>query len=110
LIINPFVQLSPGPCLETGKIGAEENKETAQIGQLQPSLPPSSTGFGVAHCIMGPSGLPDLNLCAEGTVGIDSYGPFDLNLANKNFSRTMAAQARQRRTLIRRIKKLQQCG
>lgn len=99
------VLLSAGPCLETGKIGAE-NQDTNQIGQLQPLLP-STTGFDVAHSNLGPSGLPDLNVSVEGTVGIDPSGPFDLNLANRNLSRAMAAQARHRRMLICRIKKLQ---
>ncbi|KAE8057248.1 hypothetical protein FH972_013954 [Carpinus fangiana] len=97
-------KLSAGPCLETGKIGAE-NKDSDQIGQLHPLLP-SSTGSGMAHSNMG---LPDLNLSAEATVGIESSGPVNLNVANKNLGRAMAlaAQARHRRMLIRRIKKIQ---
>jgi hypothetical protein len=104
LIINPFVQLSAGPCLETGKIGAE-NKDSDQIGQLHLLLP-SSTGSGMAHSNMG---LPDLNLSAEWTVGIESSRPINLNVANKNLGRAMAlaAQARHSRILIRRIKKIQ---
>ncbi|XP_059461120.1 uncharacterized protein LOC132190216 [Corylus avellana] len=100
-------KLSSGPCLETGKIGAE-NKDSDQIGQLHPLLP-SSNGSGMAHSNMGPSGLPDLNISAEGTIGIESSGPVDLNVANKNLGRAMAlaAQARHRRMLIRRIKKIQ---
>lgn len=93
--------------METGKIGAE-NKDWDQIGQLHPLLP-SSNGSGMAHSNMGPSGLPDLNISAEGTIGIESSGPVDLNVGNKNLGRAMAlaAQARQRRMLIRRIKKIQ---
>ncbi|GMY28257.1 Dihydroxy-acid dehydratase 1 [Fagus crenata] len=72
--------------------------------QLLSSLP-SSTGFGyVVNNHVGPTGLPDLNFSPMDAIGMDSSGPYDLKLVNRNLSKEMAAQARQRRMQIYRVK------
>lgn len=74
--------------------------------QMHSSLP-TSTGFGcVVNNNEDPSSLPDLNVSIEDTVGVGSSGPFDLTVANRISYKAMAAQARQRRIQICRVKKL----
>lgn len=68
------------------------------------SILPSSNGVGMVNNNVGPLGIPDLNFSPDECVGMDSSQPFDLNLTNKNLSRAMAAQARQRRIQIYRVK------
>ncbi|KAL4650188.1 hypothetical protein ACB092_01G068900 [Castanea dentata] len=74
--------------------------------QMHSSLP-TSTGFGcVVNNNEDPSSLPDLNVSIEDTVGVGSSGPSDLTVANRISYKAMAAQARQRRIQICRVKKL----
>lgn len=55
---------------------------------------------------MGPKGVPDLSVSHEEFIQVDSYQPLDVNvtMVNKDLSRAMAAQARQRRIQINRLK------
>ncbi|XP_028765670.1 uncharacterized protein LOC114723631 [Neltuma alba] len=60
---------------------------------------PSTSGSGIV-----PFGIPDLNVYPDDTIPVDSSQPFELSLANKQLSRFMAAQARQKRIMIKRVK------
>jgi len=55
---------------------------------------------------VGPIGIPDLNLPLEESMGLEFCEPLDMsvNVANRNLSRAMAAQARQNRLHIYRFK------
>lgn len=101
-------RLSLGPFLKTVDPHGGEKQDTDRTVQMKSSLPSSSnSGFGEIGAVNDkavPSGLPDLNVSAE---GMDFSGPFDLNVNNKRMmSRVMAAQARHRRMQIYRAKKL----
>ncbi|KAI4316940.1 hypothetical protein L6164_024864 [Bauhinia variegata] len=64
------------------------------------SLPSSNSNM------VGSIGIPDLNVSLEESFAVDSCQPFDPSMANKNLSRAraMAAQARQKRIQIYRVK------
>lgn len=54
----------------------------------------------------GPPLLPDLNMSIDESTHVESLQPLDEDKANKDLIKAMAAQARQRRLQIFRLKKL----
>ncbi|KAE9588339.1 hypothetical protein Lal_00003177 [Lupinus albus] len=53
---------------------------------------------------MGQIGILDLNVSSEEFIHVDSCQPLDLNVVNKDLNRVIAAQARQRRIQINKLK------
>lgn len=74
---------------------------------VAPSSDGSTLGMGVTdNYNVGPTGIPDLNIPLEEPEVVDSSEALDVNvnIANRNLSRAMAAQARQNRLQIYRVK------
>lgn len=72
-----------------------------------PTLQVASSSVG-RNSNMGPLAIPDLNLSIEESVHVDTCQPLDEATSNNNnmdLSKVMAAQARQRRIQIFRLKK-----
>lgn len=74
-----------------------------------PTLQVASSSLG-RNSNMGPLAIPDLNLSIEESVHVDTMQPLDEATSNNNnnnmdLSKVMAAQARQRRIQIFRLKK-----
>jgi len=71
-----------------------------------PTLQVASSSLG-RNSNMGPLAIPDLNLSIEESVHVDTCQPLDEATSNNNMdlSKVMAAQARQRRIQIFRLKK-----
>lgn len=70
-----------------------------------PTLQVASSSFG-RNSNMGPLAIPDLNLSIEESVHVDTCQPLDEATSNNiDASKVMAAQARQRRIQIFRLKK-----
>lgn len=75
-----------------------------------PTLQVGSSSLGRNSSNMGPLAIPDLNLSIEESVHVDTCQPLDEATSNNNnnnmdLSKVMAAQARQRRIQIFRLKK-----
>ncbi|KAK7321808.1 hypothetical protein VNO77_32763 [Canavalia gladiata] len=64
----------------------------------------SSAALGHVNSNKGPPAIPDLNFTPEEFTQVDPSQPLDERMANKDLSRAMAAQARQRRIQIFRLK------
>ncbi|KAJ7957871.1 Dihydroxy-acid dehydratase 1 [Quillaja saponaria] len=65
----------------------------------------SSSGLDMMNSNMGPLGIPDLNVSPCDTGAMDSCSqPLDPSMGNTNLSKVMAAQARQKRIQICRVK------
>ncbi|KAK4276506.1 hypothetical protein QN277_014647 [Acacia crassicarpa] len=82
-------------------------RSVCQMGescQTTTSLPSTSGSGMVANANMGPFGIPDLNASPDDSIPVDSSQPFDLSIANRDVTRFMAAQARQNRIMIKRVK------
>ncbi|MCI14196.1 hypothetical protein A2U01_0035325, partial [Trifolium medium] len=75
-------------------------------GHPTTSLPVASSSLG-RDSNMGPLSIPDLNLSIEESVHVETCQPLDEAPSNNNkdLSKVMAAQARQRRIQIFRLKK-----
>lgn len=65
----------------------------------------ASLGRNNFNSNMGPLTIPDLNLSFEESLHVDNSQPFDEATANLDLSKAMAAEARQRRLQIFRLKK-----
>ncbi|WVZ20332.1 hypothetical protein V8G54_007654 [Vigna mungo] len=76
------------------------NQSACGVATTSSGVPSSSSND------VGPIGIPDLNLPLEGSMTVEFCEPLDMsvNVANRNLSRAMAAQARQNRLHIYRFK------
>ncbi|KAI4336776.1 hypothetical protein L6164_015258 [Bauhinia variegata] len=84
--------------------GISQTSGRVQCGYSQPTTSlPSSLGV-VNGNLVGPIGIPDLNVSLEESIAADPCQPLDLSMGNKNLNRAMAAQARQKRIQIYRVK------
>ncbi|CAJ2675760.1 unnamed protein product [Trifolium pratense] len=111
--LNHIIKVSVNSLAETEN--EEKMKQQIQIpnhhnfgvsqisnGHLTTSLPVASSSLG-RNSNMGPLSIPDLNLSIEESVHVETCQPLDE--APSNNSKVMAAQARQRRIQIFRLKK-----
>ncbi|XP_017435370.1 uncharacterized protein LOC108342162 isoform X3 [Vigna angularis] len=76
------------------------NQSACGVATTSSGVPSSSSND------VGPIGIPDLNLPLEESMTMEFCEPLDMsvNVANRNLSRAMAAQARQNRLHIYRFK------
>ncbi|KAK7291244.1 hypothetical protein RIF29_06226 [Crotalaria pallida] len=74
------------------------NSSSSALGMVNNSNNPNSSKN------IGPHGNFDLNVTSEELVNVDPCQPLDVNGVNKDLSRVIAAQARQRRIQINRLK------
>lgn len=76
------------------------NQSACGVATTSSGVPSSSSND------VGPIGIPDLNLPLEESMTVEFCEPLDMsvNVANRNLSRAMAAQARQNRLHIYRFK------
>ncbi|KAF7829569.1 uncharacterized protein G2W53_011902 [Senna tora] len=83
-----------------GSVKASEIQDPAQLhhliaNQINESLPSNVVNY---------LGIPDLNVSLDESNPPDSAQPFDISMANKHLCRVMAAQARQKRIQLNRVK------
>ncbi|OIW03542.1 hypothetical protein TanjilG_30962 [Lupinus angustifolius] len=64
----------------------------------------SNAELDLVNNTMGPIGILDLNVSSEELIHVDSFQPLDVNVVNKDLNRAIAAQARQRRIQINKLR------